>query len=271
MPSSSTGRLAVLLAAAGLVVAGCGAELGSTPKPSPTAAPDIATPSTTASAPPSVAPVPTATSAPSATASASPPATAIAHAPAAAEVECTATGTTVTTDLVAAQRDGVHFHVRNTSGANPAFQIDGVGGDNTPASVGTLVFPLQLGPARIWCGPSDTPTDADWVTVTVVDPKGVFVPDTLTCGTVSHQSIDYGADAKGKKGDPVAIARSTITGLRPGDTVERAGYPAAEERKVRVVHDGQIAAVGTYFSDQHGGWLLGSVDECAGSTIRWGG
>jgi hypothetical protein len=233
-----------------LAVGACGAQPAQTVGP------------TAVSATPSPVGSPSASAAPS-------PAGSPASAPAALDVECTATGTTVATARVAAQPDGVHFRVRNTSGGSPAFEIDGIGGDNTPASEGTLVWPLPTGTARIWCGPSD-PTAADWVAVTVVDPAGVFVPDKVACASVADANVDYAQGAKGEHGDPIAIARRHIEGLEPGDTVERAGYPATAEREVRVVRNGTIAAVGTYLSDEQGGWLLSSTATCAGTGIRWG-
>ena len=199
-------------------------------------------------------------------------ASAAALAPSALRVECTETGTSVATDSVAAQRDGVHFHVSSVV-AGRAFQIDDVGADNAFPSTElppeqTLVWAVPPGPIRIWCGPTD-PTEVDWVTVQVVDPLNTYVPAQLTCASAAHGSNDYGAGARGERGEPVAIARRHFRGLRPGDSVEHAGYPATAERQVRVVRDGAIAAVATFTPDGRGGWLIGSTDICAGAGISW--
>jgi hypothetical protein len=261
-------RPAVLGIAAAMMLAGCAAQ----PEPSgvssaaPTAgsARASAAASQTASAPatqPSLQPSP----------DASPIATRAA-APSALRVDCTETGTSVVTDSVATQPDGVHFLVRSVARGR-AFQIDGVGGDNAFASTElppeeTLVWAVPPGPIRIWCGPTD-PAEADWVAVQVIDPMSTYVPVELTCASAAHGSNDYGAGARGEQGEPVAITRRHLRGLRPGDAVEHAGYPATAERKVRVVRDGAIAAVATYVPDGHGGWLIGSTDICAGTGISW--
>lgn len=203
----------------------------------------------------------------------SPTATSGAVAPSALLVECTETGTSVATDSVAPLRDGVHFLVSSVAPGR-AFQIDGVGGDNALASTElppeeTLVWAVPPGLIRIWCGPTD-PTEADWVAVRVVDPLSTYVPVHLTCASATHGSTDYGAGERGEHGEPVAIARRHLRGLRPGDSVEHAGYPATAERKVRVIREGAIVAVATYIPDGHGGWLIGSTDICAGTDISWG-
>ena len=252
-------ELAAIGMAAAMTLGGCAAQPAPTaPTPQPTEG------ATTLASQPGVA-----SAAPGATflGSPSPTTTDAAPAPAALDVACTATGTTVATDRVAAQPDGVRFHVTSPE-AGRAFDIDGVGGDNAPSPSGTLVFPIAPGTVRIWCGPSE-PSETDWVTIEVVDPLGVYVPVSMTCTTGAHGSFDFVEGARGERGDPVAIARRHLDGLRPGDSVERAGYPATDERKVRVMRDGSIAWVGTFISDGKGGWLLGATDTCGGVEFGW--
>jgi hypothetical protein len=188
--------------------------------------------------------------------------------PSALEVECNETGTRVVTDTVAAQPDGVHFHVRSVE-AGRAFQIDGVGGDNAPAPDGLLVWAVPPGAIRVWCGPAQ-PTESDWVAVAVVDPLRVYAPAELTCESQTRGTNDYPAGARGEQGDPVAIAQRHLRGLRPGDAVSSAGYPATADRTVRVTRVGTNVAIGTYSPDDHGGWLLGAVVACGDSDITWG-
>jgi hypothetical protein len=212
-----------------------------------------------------VAPTPSDTAPPSPTAIAT-----TAAVPDALDVTCTPTGTTVGSSRVAVRDDGVHFQVRNTSGESRGFDVDGVGGQNAPDAEGTVVWALPTGVARIWCGPSAA-SEADWISVEVVDPSGFYIPDTVEYGSeVVHGSTDYTEDAKGRKGDPVAIARQQITGLRAGDQVGRAGYRRSDEPKVRVVRDGKVVAVGTYTSDGAGGWLIGDTTACADAGLGWG-
>ena len=224
------------------------------------------------SGPPSVAPAassPTATSSPVVTASAeaSPTGSAAATAPLEVAVECTSTGTTVATDTVAVQLDGVHFRVSSAEEGR-GFQVDGVGGDNAPFPSGTLIWAVPPGDIRIWCGP-DQPTNADWVTIHAIDPGGLYAADTLSCASGTHGLIDYAQGARGEGGDPIAIAQRQVLGRRPSDIVEGAGYPATEQRKVRVTRDGAIIAIGTYQPDGRGGWLLGSIETCGDSGIQW--
>jgi hypothetical protein len=246
----SVGRLAALGA---VVLAGCAAS------PTPTVAPPaIATPrSATASATGAIA-----------SPDASIPGSTGAAASAELAVECTATGTAVATDTVAVQLDGVHFRVRSAADGR-AFAVDGVGGDNAPFPTGSLIFAVPPGDIRIWCGPKE-PTDADWVAIHVVDPGGLYAADQLSCASGTHGSIDYAEGARGQPGDPIAVARSQLQGMRPADIVESAGYPATAVRKVRVIRDSEIIAVGTYQPDGQGGWLLGGVETCSDAGIQWG-
>jgi hypothetical protein len=186
------------------------------------------------------------------------------------DVECTKTGTTIGGASVAAQPDGVHFRIRNSSGEARGFEVDGVGGDNAPALEGTAVWIIAPGPARIRCQSLDPGADAEWAAFTVSDPAAVYVADGITCDVRSSGIIDYAQSAPGEQGDPVDIARRHLHGIRPGDLVERAGYPATEVRKVRVVRDANVIAVGTYAPAQDGGWLLSQVDTCSDAGLNWG-
>jgi len=244
-------RVGLMLATAALV--GCATQPGATVSaPSPSSSID-----TTAS--PAVQPSLAESPASSTATSPSPALT----------VDCTESGTTTASDSVAVQPDGVHFQVHSAA-AGRSFQVDDVGGDNAPSPEGELIWPLAPGSIRIWCGPTD-PTDADWVTVRVVDPAGVYVPVQLSCETAAHGSLDYGAESPGDHGDPVAITRHRLHGLRPGDVVEAAGYPARdEERKVRVTRNGKILVVATYTAAADGGWLLTGTDTCGGTDLTWG-
>ena len=198
---------------------------------------------------------------------ASPSASPAQAAPSALAVDCTDTGTTAATDSVSIQADGVHFQVHSVA-TGRAFTVGDIAADNAPSPDGVLVFPLTPGTVQIWCGPTD-PTDADWVTVHVVDPTGIYVPAELTCASGSHGTIDYVAGAHGVRGDLVANTRKHLRGLRPGDVVEAAGYRATQERKVRVTRGGEIILVATYTPDDYGGWLLGGTNICEGSGITW--
>ena len=246
-------ELAALIVAATSLI-GCAAQPGSTGGGS---APPAGAPTASAEVVP-VSLEPTAPASPRETA---------AVAPSALAVECTDSGTTVATDSVDVQPDGVHFQVHSVAEGR-AFQVDEIGADNAPTD-GVLVWALPPGMIRIWCGPND-PTDSDWVDIHVVDPRGTYVPVTLACASATHGSLDYGEGARGEQGDPAVIAKRHLRGLRSGDVVEAAGFPAAVERKVRVTRGRNVIAVGTYMPDAADGWLLGGTDVCGDSGISWG-
>ena len=240
--------IAVLLA-----IGGCMAQSAPSIEPSAVAA---------AGSPTAAAP----SSTPATTVPKASPATSFPPAPTVLDVACAETGTTVASDTVAAQPDGVHFSVHG-GGNDRTFTIEGVGGGDADSETAWDVRP---GPVRIACTSISDPSDTDWISVTVVDPQGLHPPALPTCvGESVSGIIDYAQGARGDKGDPVTIARRQASGLLPGDVVERAGYPATPLQKVRIVRDGVILAVGTYRRDGAGGWLREGVDRCTDTGIQW--
>lgn len=181
-------------------------------------------------------------------------------------VTCTLSGTEADAPRAAIQQDGLHVHIRNTSGADRLFDVEGVGGDSAPSVEGFQVWRVPTGTARFNCGPPG----ADPVAVEIVDPAGYYVSDTLDCPSATRGSIDYGAGTAGQKGDVLVVARGQIGGLRAGDRVERAGYPRADQPSVRVVRDGKTVAVAGYDPDGAGGWLLSGTSVCDGTGLTWG-
>ncbi len=201
----------------------------------------------------------TASNAPSAVASAGVPAGPVSNV---LTVTCTATGTDADAERAALQPDGLHVHIRNTSGTERAFDVEDIGGDNAPSVEGLQVWPVPVGTARFSCGPEGS----EPVAVEIVDPAGYFVSDVLDCAA-STSTVDYAARTEGPKGDVLIVARNQISGLRPGDRVERAGFARSTEPRVRVVRDGKPIAVVAYTSDGGGGWLRGMTSVCDGAEI----
>ncbi len=239
--------LLVAVLAGGLV--GC-SQAGPTVPPPASPAPSTATP-------PSVEPT---TAAASATPAASP-----GEAQAVLEVACDGTRTDLPTALVRTQPDGVHIHFTNTSGRALIFAIEDVGGDGFPVAGGDFVYTFGPGGYRLSCVQPGGTTAA----FTVVDLDGLHTPAQCAGqGSVTAGTIDYAAGATGLPGPLLDVARSQLHGLKPGDAVERAGYPqAAGDRAVRVVRGGQVLAVLSYADDGHGGWLLSGTRTCPGSDV----
>lgn len=192
-------------------------------------------------------------------------------APDVAQVSCDGTTTQVLTPEVAAQPDGVHISVTNTSSSDLALQFQEVGGDNAPVGTNEVVWPLPPGPVQLRCMDpnADAGTPGGYVQLAVVDPQGFFVPFDLECanGAAVGGFSDYVQGAKGEQGDPVDITKRNATGLLPTDSVEAAGYPRAPERMVRVVRDGNVVANFHYVDDGHGGWLQLSYNACTDAGI----
>jgi len=180
------------------------------------------------------------------------------------------------TSTVAVQRDGLHVEVENVSSTPLAIAIysstGGERGGDAARGVSNRVF--ALAPALIRVGCYDAyHQDASrlrsvWPEVSVVDPHGFYVPERVspTCpGSTSVLLLDYMPEARGEHGDPASVVREMLRAqglLKPGDTVERAGYPVAAMPKARLVRHGQIIAVVKLIPDHHGGWLESSLEQC---------
>ncbi len=188
-----------------------------------------------------------------------------------AQVTCDGTSTQVLTPDVAAQSDGVHISVTNTSSSDLSLQFKDVGGDNAPVGTNEVVWPIAPGPLQLRCMDpnADAGTPGGYVQLGVYDPQGFYVPFDLQCATgqAVGGNADYVTGAKGEQGDPVDITKKNATGLLPSDTVEAAGYPQAPERIVRVVRDGNVVANFHYVDDGRGGWLRNSYNACVDAGI----
>lgn len=181
-----------------------------------------------------------------------------------AEVACDGSTTTVLTPRVAAQPDGVHVRVTNTSSLDLSLQVEGVGGDNAPVGEHESVWPLAPSEVRLRClDPAvDAGSPGGYVTVQVVDPAGLYVSPELDCSSVVAMTPEYPEGWMGYQGDPVEAARVLLTGLLEGDVVERAGYPQSSEPVVRIVREGVVVGRVHLREDGQGGWLLDTLERC---------
>ncbi len=188
-----------------------------------------------------------------------------------AVITCSPSGTSVATPEVAARRDGVHVELRNETGAERLVEV-GSGAaaqaEPLPAGMHARVWPLPPGEAQVTCyDPAGDPGEEDAAAAAhleIVDPDGVWVSTELPCDAVSTAQLDYVAGAAGLQGDPVeAVRADSADRLRPGDVVERAGYPDAEDpATVRIVRDGRVISVLALVRAEDGGWLVSTVSDC---------
>ena len=170
-------------------------------------------------------------------------------------------------DRVRASRDGVQLRVTGPA----AWQL-GIEYDSGRESIGLeeadqeVVLRIAPGDAMIDCGDPAQAGLPPGARVRIEDPDGWY--RSMAIGNVAGSCVSGDAmfveDARGSKEDPVRQAREQLRkGLRPGDVVERGGYPA-DKGLVRVVRDGEVIGTLTYVDDGHGGWLLLSSTTCGG-------
>jgi hypothetical protein len=185
-------------------------------------------------------------------------------------ITCAPDGAHVTSP-VGVQADGVHFLVIAPEDQT-AIVGDGLGNEpdewlsGSGQAVSTL---LGIGRYEVACRDGETDEVAPVrAPLEIVDPGGLWVEDRLRCADWSMGITDYAEGADGEHGDLVAALRRHVTGLRPGDLVTPAGYPATAAREIRVVRDGTVVAVATYEEREPGNWLLSAFAVCGNSGIR---
>ena len=162
-------------------------------------------------------------------------------------------------DRVRATRDGVRLRITGQKGWTLGMGYE-TGGDGIDLKKGTqeVVRRLPPGDLTLNCGDSRQAEPLPDRLVRIEDPDGWY--RSMAIGDVAGSCVSgdamYVEGARGSKANPVAQARKQLRkGLRPGDVVQRGGYPA-DKGLVRVVRDGQVIGTLTYEDDGHGGWLF---------------
>lgn len=194
--------------------------------------------------------------------------TGAAVAPDVARLTCDGTRTTLETERVRPQADGVHILVTNTAELSLSLELRDLGGDNAPVGKHEVVWPIAPGSLELRClDPvlSAIPSGG-YARLEIVDPDGLYVSTELECATDERVGwfYDYGTDATGDP-DPVAATLDGSEAIRETDSVELAGYPDAEIQQVRVVRGGGVVAVFRLMGDGRGGWLIESGEACEGA------
>ena len=183
-----------------------------------------------------------------------------------ARIVCTADGTRLVTPAVMPQRDGVHVILSQQGGAPATLSTDHRAGGWKPGPK-PLVLTLPPGSAHLGCMTmadwnANPPRHRGWVTLRVVDQVGRWVDDHTVGAVCRQSSIDYAPSAAGDAESQLGRTARQALGARPGDQVERAGYPRQQPIEYRLVRGGKVVALATYASTGHGRWLLDGVQKC---------
>jgi hypothetical protein len=251
-------RIAGVVAAMGIVLSGCAA--GSTSSPAQSSGPRAASPFA-----PSALPVRTASATPSATPVSSPADTSAITA--AVVVTCGPGAPILGSNSVRVLPGGVRFVVTGTVG-----WALGISSDRGNESILLERSPMVItttsvlpGDAEVSCADPSLPATTPGTPLRIEDPAGLYRPIAPgpSAGACVSGSLSYGPNATGRHGDPVALTRAVVSGIKPQDVVERGGYPA-EQGSVRIVRAGEVIGSLRFDSDGAGGWLLIDSTLCDG-------
>jgi hypothetical protein len=184
-----------------------------------------------------------------------------------ARIACKSDGPPVVeTPAIKPQADGVHLEIVNETGAELTLVLPTLG-TGAPKGTSTQIVDLGPGELTVACRAADDLAEVEppAATLEVVDQDGVWVSDVLACPEQFSQVNDYAVDARGETSDPLEAARKALAGygLEPNDVLERAGYPAADGARVRLVRDGETLAVVLLVDDGTGKWLVGGLNGCS--------
>ncbi|MGH2700923.1 MAG: META domain-containing protein [Actinomycetota bacterium] len=188
-----------------------------------------------------------------------------------AEIVCQRDGSTdLLTPSVDAQADGVHLQVDNRTGEGVS--MNGLGWD---FSEGTSEAVLSVAPGKVeiacWPYSQHDGQEPSRTPLEVTDSGSYWVPPELECpkgDPVGSVTSDFAGGAPGLEGEPVELVRQEVSGLRPSDILEAAGYPEQEQPAVRIVRDGDVVGVAGLTLTGEGGYLFGSFESCSSAGLR---
>lgn len=182
------------------------------------------------------------------------------------DIVCAKNGSTLLIDRgVLVTRRGVRVRVWNLTGE--PVSINGLGLDFEPGVHEQLsTMPPGMIAVGCWALSKHEGPEPPLQNVVILDPDRIWVSPALECGpgaVYGSGIVDYIQDLPGAPGTPEdVVQRLKILGLRPGDSIERAGYPGATLPIVRVVREGKtVAAVGLTPSPKDG-WHVDTTSSC---------
>jgi len=223
-------------------------------------------------APPSPAPVPTPKPTPKPTPASSPSAlptlAIVGELVDVAKVTCGSGAPVLGSGRVRASADGITLAVSGGKGLYLGIE-HAAGGEGQEITKDAQEVTLRIPPGDV--GISCATPGAELtlaVVLRIEDPDGWYRSTMVepVSGSCMSGEGSFTAEARGPKGDPVELAKKALVGLRPGDVVERGGYPA-DTGLVRIVRDGRVIGLLRYQQDPDGGWLLPSTVMCSGLSV----
>jgi hypothetical protein len=190
--------------------------------------------------------------------------------PATAQMTCDGHTTEVSTPAVQPQPDGVHIAVENTSGQDLGLEVQDVGDENAPLGTHDTIWQIGPGNYEVRCtSPLPNADAGPFQPLVVQDPDHLWISTDLDCDSVTGTASAVVPGAVGGKGTPAGILESHLTGVQSDDTIAAAGYSNGSEPMIRIVRDGKVIALYHFMSDEQGGWLVDSSQQCSSANLGW--
>lgn len=174
-------------------------------------------------------------------------------------------GTTLSTERVQPQPDGVHIRVVNEF--DEPVSVEGF-----DASPGTTNWVFSRGPGtmELMCWPFSqhgSGEEPPRVPLEIADPRGLFVDGSLPCEITQHTIVEWAEAPVDEGPPPLHVARDVIDGLQPSDVLRVSGYPEQEGGSVIVIRDGEIVAAYGIKRFEGKPWDVVSGSACEGTGL----
>jgi hypothetical protein len=185
-------------------------------------------------------------------------------APTVAVIECSGPGiegTRVLTPVVAAQPDGVHVEVRNTTDVDLGIDF-ATRGDNAGVGTTELVLDSPPGTEEALCADTETDRGVPGVPFEIADPEGYWVPTDLVGDACSVGNLDPAGTPEGIA-DPVEAAADALgSRVERGDGLILAGYPEAAVEKVVILRRDGVPIASVAMFEGTAGWYPHTITAC---------